>query len=194
MWKLDDRRSHRQHRDAVGRHLKGLPPKSLALLIVAWLLATAVIVCGGRLLQDSLAEQAFAAGRQFSGGLPFTVPLKSGEQRVILAKSLHGQRSNPHGGCGIVGPRSPAISHSTPPVIGRTTAVVTFTPKIDGLYVLGCPPGYRYSLAAPPDRWPVYASIVAVLVLTLFVGRSVYRGWRAAGRGPDGAFSAPAAP
>lgn len=164
--------------DIKGPHLKSVAPKSLALLIGAWLIATAVIVCGGGLLQDSLAEQAFAAGRQFSGGLPVTVPLKSGEQRVILAKSLDGQLSSPQGGCGIVGPSRVAISHSTPPVVGRTTAVVTFTPNIDGLYVLGCPPGYSYSLAAPPDRWPVYVSIVGVLVLTLFVGRSVYRGWR----------------
>jgi hypothetical protein len=93
-----------------------------------------------------------------------------------------------------VGPNSVAISHSTPPVVGRTTAVVTFTPNIDGFYVLGCPPGYSYSLAAPPDRWPVYASIVGLLVLTLFVGRSVYRGWRAARRGADAAFSEPATP
>jgi hypothetical protein len=194
LWKWDDRGGHRQHGNAVGRHFKSLPPKSLALLIGAWLLATAVIVCGGGLLQDSLAEQAFAAGRHFSGGLPFTVPLKSGEQRVILAKSLDGQRSNPQGGCGVVGPSSAAISHSTRPVVGRTTAVVTFTPNMDGLYVLGCPPGYSYSLAAPPDRWPVYASIMGVLVLTLFVGRSVYRGGRAPRRGADAAFSGPDAP
>jgi hypothetical protein len=191
---MNDRRRDRQHRDEVGLPLKGRPPKSLALLIGAWLIATAVIVCGGGLLQDSLAEQAFAAGRQFSGGLPFPVPLKSGEQRVILAKSLDGRGSDPQGGCGVVGPSSADISHSGRPAAGRTTAVVTFTPNIDGLYVLGCPAGYKYSLAAPPDRWPVYGSILGVLVLTLFVGRSVYRGWRAAGTGPDGAYSEPAAP
>lgn len=69
--------------------------KSPVLLIGAWLIAIVAIVYGGGLLQDSLAEQAFATGSQFSGGLPTTVPLKSGEQRVILAKSLDGQLSNP---------------------------------------------------------------------------------------------------
>lgn len=93
-----------------------------------------------------------------------------------------------------MGPSSVAISRSTPPVVGRTTAVVTFTPNIDGFYVLGCPPGFSYSLAAPPDRWPLYSSIVGALLLTLVVGRFVYRGWRSALRGADTVLSGPSAP